>query len=81
MWMGEIGRRLELAGRRVWRAVRDQRGEGPASYLGTMLVVFIALMGIAAALGTKGVVNWNSVAQAVADKIGEAINAMKFSDK
>lgn len=61
-----------------WARLRDERGEGPASYLGTMIVVFVALLAIAAALGGSGI-SWDRAAGAIADKIGEAIESMSFT--
>lgn len=65
--------------RAAWRGLRSEKGEGPASYLGTMIIVFAALMGIAAVLGKEGF-DWSKAAQAVADKIGDAISHLKFKD-
>lgn len=59
--------------------LREEAGEGPASYLGTMIVVFVVLLALAGAF-SKECINWSAAAQALADKLGEAIENLKFSD-
>ena len=68
---------LNLA-RRLRRRVADERGQGTVEYVGLILLISMLMVGLVAAMrgfnGTQGV----EIAEAIINKIKQAVNAITF---
>ena len=68
---------LNLA-RRLRRRLADERGQGTVEYVGLILLISMLMVGLVAAMrgfnGTQGV----EIAEAIINKIKQAVNAITF---
>ena len=64
--------------RRIRRRLASERGQGTVEYVGLILLVSMLMVGVLAAMkgfnGTQGL----EIAEAIMDKIKEAVNAISF---